>query len=281
MVDLLSPRPPFLSHWPTDADYLMCVDESGDRGLTGVDKNWPLLSIFGAIFSKDAFFEVQRKTNALKSELWPPDGTFLYEVRGQVVKRKVCFHSREMRQKTGPFSSRYLDDDKRAHMDRVLWDDIISTIQWHGISCIIDKAELLRQYSFPKDPYDLAITFILERFVMNFSGRLAVLFEARGLEEDTALWKTTKDIMTHGTEYLDARRFKRKIFDFGWHPKFNEQGKVVCGLEIADLCSYCMGAHYHRGGNRFAEKVIPKLLYYDPADPKAIWGKGYKVFPKR
>lgn len=266
-------RPLFLSHWPSEkAEYVLCVDESGDRDLSKVDKNWPILSLFGVVISYQNYVALQERTNLLKKQLWPPDGTFEYE---DGVK-KVCFHSREMRRKTGPFSDKYLDNSRRVHMDTVLWDDILQVIEWQGISCIIDKAKLLTTYFFPSDPYKLAVTFMLERLVMNVKKPSFVLFEARGKEEDRALWKHVQTVLKNGTEFVEAREFQSKILEVGWHPKFNQEGKIVCGLEVADLCAYAFGAKYFRTTNMYAMKVWHKLVGYQQ---QSVKGRGYKIFP--
>jgi len=129
------------------------------------------------------------------------------------------------------------------------------------------------------DPYILAITFLLESLVISVDCPFAVLFEARGKTEDRFLWRYIKQLINEGTASLGFHEIKTKIAKVGWHPKFNDEGKVVCGLEIADLCAYSLGAKYLRGSNAYAEKIWPKLLGYESDFPVAVYGKGYKILP--
>lgn len=274
-------KPPFITHWPDDIDLLLCIDESGIRDLSHIDVNWPILSLFGCLLSKGTFFELQAKTNALKRILWPSEGMCVYRCDGKDVKRKVCLHSHEMRRMEGPFSSNVLDDKKRSLMDHVLWDKTLVPLDWRGISCIIDKRELIGSYCYPEDPYNLAVQFMLERLIMcTGSEKAGVLFEARGLGEDQVLWEFIKGVLARGTKYIDGSRFRRTIKKVAWHPKYNNEGHVICGIEVADLCAYSFGAHYLRG-NSYAEKVYFKLIGYDEQCSESVIGKGYKVFPSK
>jgi hypothetical protein len=263
-----------LTHWPNNVKYVLFVDESGNKDMQKLDPNWPILSIFGVLLELEAFLELQKLTNKLKSALWPPEGNYLSKGK----KIKVCFHSREMRRKEGPFSERTLKKEQRQFMDDFLWDKTLKRLDWKGICCILDKRRLLKS-NVSGDPYTFAVTFLLESLVVNVDSPAAVIFEARGKAEDRLLWEFIKQLINEGTAFLGSQEIQSKIAKVGGHPKFNDEGKVVCGLEIADLCAYSLGAKYLRGSNAYAEKIWPKLLGYEPDSPGAVYGKGYKILP--
>lgn len=274
--DLLNKRPPFITSWHRcNAEYIFCIDESGNHDMVKIDTMWPILSLFGTRFDFDSFIKLRENMLDLKKLLWPPDGKFEYKCDGKLTRREVCFHSRDMRRMTGPFSKSVLSDSNRKLMDKTLWCDIIGTLNWSGINSIIDKQRFRCQYVDPFHAYVVAVTFMLERLVMSIRRPAIVLLESRGKKEDTILWESVKHLFANGTNYIASHEFMERIFKIGWHPKFDTGGKVNAGLEIADLCAFAMGAKYFRQSNRFADKVVPKLLGY----PSKVRGRGLKIFP--
>lgn len=274
--DLRHETPPFITSWhQRDAKYIFCIDESGNHDMGTIDLMWPILSLFGARFDLDSFIDLGKSMLNLKQRLWPPDGTFEYEHAGELIKREVCFHSRDMRRMTGPFSKSVLSDSDRELMDKTLWCNIIGDLRWSGISSIIDKQRLCHQYRDPFHSYVLAVTFMLERLVMSVRKPAIVLLESRGKREDAILWGAVKYLFANGTNYIEGHEFMERIFKIGWRPKFDANGRTNAGLEIADLCAFAMGAKYFRTRNRFADMVVPKLLGH----PNSVLGRGQKIFP--
>ncbi|HHW17408.1 MAG TPA: DUF3800 domain-containing protein [Firmicutes bacterium] len=271
---MLKEKPPLMQYWPKNAKYLMCIDESGDRNLARANSQWPILSICGVLLDLTSFDKVKRTFISLKCALWPPNGL-------DKSGRRVCFHSRDMRRKTGPFSENVLTDEKRALMDQIIWQGVFGDqgLTMKIFSAIIDKPRLSLQYYWPEDPYNLAVTFILERIVYNAKGT-AVLFESRGRSEDQNLYDHIKRLFTYGSRFVTADEFSRAIVDIGFHPKFDSKGKVVCGLELADLAAYALGSWYvRRTPTPYSTAVLPRLHGFKADCPSNIYGKGLKLFP--
>ena len=82
----------------------------------------------------------------------------------------------------------------------------------------IRKDRLCARYSYATNPYELAITFIMERVVfwMEHNGQtsLPILAEARGKKEDNSLKATFFDLMNNGTDYVSVDRFRGVHFVF-------------------------------------------------------------------
>lgn len=268
-------KPPRIYSWNRTIPSFMFVDESGDHNLGASDPNWPILVICGVIVQIASYLRIKETLTTLKRELWPPDG--IDPSKGKFV----CFHSRDMRMMLGPFSSAVLSDENRAKMDRVIWQDVVgnSAVTFRVVCCIIDKERLRNAYLFPENPYLLAVTFLLERLVMNVRGPCGVLFESRGKREDRLLWKHIGELFQNGSTYLPSRRFVSTIVDIGFHPKRDKAGMPLCGFEVADLCAYTLGAWYLRGKSQYSEMIVPRLLNYATERPERCFGSGLKIFP--
>ncbi len=274
---LLLEKAQFISKWDVSkAKHAIFIDESGNHDTGNIDPNWPILSLFGVIIRFDTYIKLKKKIFDLKCYLWPPQGKFGYNHKNETVVKQVCFHSSDMRRKEGPFSKNILSNDDRQYMDNVLWNDIISKYPWIGLSCIIDKQKLCNQYRYPVNPYFIAVTYMLERLIMTVKEPSIIIFEKRGQKEDTLLWNSLKRLFIEGTSpYILPDEFMDRIDNIGWHAKHGNQGNVVAGLEIADLCAYTVGANYLRGHCRFYDICEMKLLGY----PNRIFGQGLKIFP--
>ena len=279
---MLKEKPHIIEYWPKNTKYLLCIDESGIRDLSNINPDWPILSICGVLLDLGAFDKVKKTLGDLKDELWPPNGL-------DESGRRICLHSRDMRRKIGSFSDSLLATEQRALMDRTIWQGIFGDLglPMKVFSAIIDKRRLSEQYFRPDDPYNLAVTFLLERAVYNAKGT-AVLFESRGETEDKLLYDHVKNLFANGStdggarkrRYVYASEFQQSITDVGFHPKFNRKGKVVCGLELADLGAYALGSWYVRGTQTsYGAAILRRLHGYQPMCPAGVVGKGLKAFP--
>ncbi len=285
---------PRLSSWPDHVDYLMFVDESGTRDMSKIDPCWPILSLAGVIVSKEVYFtKIQNVFLDLKKTVWPPDGTFEF-APGEM--RRICFHCRDMRMHSGPFKD--LTREQVNLLDGS-FPQALRDADFLTIAAIVDKNRVQRRYG-ARDPYDDASAFLLERFCYFLyeryhrerKGRGAIVFENRTPEDDKALFSFLKRCRTHGTKRAlglscgtnDGELIGRHIHSFGWHPKWDGNGNVVSGLEIADHVAWHMGAwHLKQTGARNKlgmnhDILWSKLRRRPNGNPQ---GYGYTVFPSK
>ena len=142
---------------------------------------------------------------------------------------------------------------------------------FHAYVSVIDKAKLRERYAEPRNPYDLAMLFCMEklsnRLVMDEQrGRLThVLFEGRGRVEDAQLELEFRRITSH------QRRWGWREVDFGrtpLEPVFVPKAANLAGHQFSDLIARPLALRAIRPDqpNRAAEVVADR-----------IWD--FKVFP--
>ena len=283
-------RPKSIEHCPGESEYLMFVDENGSSDLkpiiksvacnvsTDVDRNF--FTITGCIIHRDELLQMSENITSLKHRYWENG---MYEYKGTL--KRVCFHSRDIRKKDGPF---YFTDE-------AIYDDFIcnltsflSIVNTKIISITINKENLCRQYSWPHDPYEISSKFLIERytkFLLDKQARGIIVIESRSKTEDRKLHSHLKNIIHFGTGehnriFVDSSDFKRTVVGVYFNPKWAKESneeKSYFGLEIADLFSHPIHSYVRSNlstKNKAFEVLEPKLLNY----PNHL-GYGLKVFP--
>ena len=158
----------------------------------------------------------------------------------------------------------------------------MSTQNYFIIASSINKEKLVSQYSNPKEPYDLAMEFIIERFsrfLQNQNATGLVMMEARGKKEDGKLHKLFLELYNQGTTFTSHKVIQKTIIGgFYFNGKWNkEKGNLdtFIGLELADLTAHPIG-HFVQTGekSRPFQAFESKFLGF-----KDYVGKGLKVFP--
>lgn len=277
-------RPTTLEQWPSDCSYLMSVDENGTAELQGIQKAIArgkqinrmdaFVTLTGAILSQQDFIQYRNDVGQLKRRFWP-NGQFEY----QGLRRSVCFHSRDIRKRQGPFAVSGLDYEGFLRELTLLLSRTPATV----FSATVDKFELCRRYVRPYHPYELAFTFIVERFAIwlrhrNATG--AILMESRGRSEDDDLLRRFIYLQTYGTQFVAAEEIAR-ITAIYFNPKWGRLPNGAIGtfvsLELADLLSYPIHQYVRDGHtqNRAFAVVSMKLDGYPH-----YMGRGLKVFPQ-
>jgi len=207
-------------------DYIIYVDESGDHSLDPIDPQYPIFVLSFCIFEKERYVR----------EVVPDFQSFKFEYFGHDA---VVLHSHEIRKSTGPFRI-LLNPTIRADFTDKL-TKAISDSNFLLIAAIIDKAKLKSTYTRPGSPYDIALTFCLERAFAflkdsgsHTKGPAHVVVERRGEKEDRELELTFRRVCQ------GANMWGKLPFEI----VFAAKSANSIGLQIADLSAHPMGRNY-------------------------------------
>jgi hypothetical protein len=245
-------------------NYSFFLDETGDHGLTFVDKNFPIFLLCGCLISETSLKKLEKSVKRFK--------------RKYFSSTDVILHSRDIRKCEGSFQILFdLDLKARFYADL---NTILGSSQFCIIGAGVHKERHLKRYGkVAHDPYSLCLSFVLERLVyrlnrMDTGARVEIFVEQRGKREDQALLAHFNAISDRGTYYVASSEFKTKFRGFGFYSK----GDNIIGLQIADLCAYPLARHLINPKAPY----VPFEVVKDKIDcsPKGIvTGWGLKVFP--
>lgn len=160
------------------SDFLVFVDESGDHGLARIDPNYPVFVLA---------FCVMRKAD-YSGSIVPALQAFKFRHFGH---DNVILHERDIRKDIGAFAFLKSRDKKAAFIEELT--GIVDAAPFTLICTVIRKVQLKKRYTFPDNPYHVALGFGLERVYALLraqgagSGRTHITVERRGTQEDAAL----------------------------------------------------------------------------------------------
>jgi len=244
--------------------HFLFLDETGDHGLSFVDKNFPLFLLCGCIIEENSLKEIENKTNSFKQKYF---GT-----------TEVVLHSRDIRKCEGAFQILF-DLELKAEFYREL-NLLLNKSHYCLIGSGIQKEEHIKKYGkVAKDPYALSLSFVLERLIFYLDGldkdaRVRILVEERGKKEDHILLSHFNSIIDRGTYFLDPQRLRRKVESFSFHNKTEN----IVGLQIADLCAYPMARHLLYPQEPYVPfGIIEEKIYSNKEGQYMGWG--LKIFP--
>lgn len=273
-------RPTTIDYIPKSIDYLIGMDESGSSNLKQVMKakkagEEPVESekhfAVTACSIKMSDFETARDmVMEVKHKYWR---NALFNYKG--VEKRVCFHSREIRGRRDAFSPDAINyADFISDLSEMMAEIPIKLYASH-----IDKWKHVNQYIYPDSPYDLCLTFVLERIVrdMGRNETCIIILESRGENEDKELLDFIKNLIDNGTRYDNANSFK-KIKGVYFNPKWckiADDQKSYWELELADLCAYPFYKYFVHGTKDDAYKILLRKL----SDYPNYRGRGLKSFP--
>ncbi|MFA5293146.1 MAG: DUF3800 domain-containing protein [Phycisphaerae bacterium] len=245
-------------------DYYLFLDETGDHGLSYVDENFPIFLLCGCLVTSENLKKAEEKINNFKLRFFKTS--------------EVILHSRDIRKCEGSFQ--ILFDLKIKEEFYKTLNGILSDLDYCLIGSAINKKEHIIKYGkSAKDPYSIALSFILERTVFylnsaSSNSSVSILVEKRGKAEDKKLLSDFNSIMDRGTYYLSVDRLKKTIKDFS----FLSKRENIVGLQIADLCAYPLARHLLNPKEPYIPfKTIEKKIYCDGNNRYNGWG--LKVFP--
>ena len=242
------------------SDYLVYVDESGDHGLARVDPNYPVFVLVFCIFHKEEY--INRTTIDLarfKMQFWGHS--------------EVVLHEHDIRKPKNEFTILFNVSVRQNFMSGL--NQLIRNTSFTMVASVIDKKRLLNQYVKPANPYEISLSFGLERVYRHLSDigqsdkQTPVIVEKRGKREDEELELSFRRIRD-GANYLNQKLpYDLVMID----KKANSTG-----LQIADLTARPIGIKTLRPKqvNRAYDIILQKFR----KSPRGhIKGWGLKVFP--
>ncbi len=237
------------------------LDETGDHAMWPLDTTFPIFAL--AMFVCD--------TAAYIHTIVPAVYQFKFDYFGH---EGVIIHSRDIRKAQGDFAF-LTDPSKRpAFYERI--NRIMTDSDYTLLAAVIDKKAHLHRYgSYAYHPYDLALTFALERFVGLLEdvgqNEITIIAESRGQREDEDLRLRFGAVLGHGTQYVTAAQFAQIRFNLVFKPK---QLNII-GTQLADLAAYPIARH-------ILNPAQPNLSF-DVLQPKLYKRRGQtlglKIFP--
>jgi hypothetical protein len=244
------------------SDYIVYVDESGDHGLESIDTNYPIFVLVFCIFRKQDYIDkVIPQLMQLKMQLWGHTEVVLHE------------HDIRKPQKDGPFAILF-DKDIRQNFV-VSLNNLMSSVPFTLIASVIDKNRLKQQYTIPTNPYEISLSFGLERVFRYLNDpsqaqkRTSVIVEKRGKKEDDELELVFRRICD-GVNYFN----KPMPFNMVMVDKRSNSS----GLQIADLTARPIGIKTLRPTQPNRAYDIIKTKFRMDKNGR-IDGWGLKLFP--
>lgn len=245
--------------------YYLFLDESGHHGLRKINQEFPILLLCGCLIEQTYYkTEFTKELNRLK--------------RKYFSKTDIILHSRDIRKWENNFE--ILGDLKLRSRFYTDLDNLISKSNFTIIASAILKNDLIKSYG-PRanNPYDLCLTFILERAVFfadrNRGDMIEIIAESRGRKEDSSLHNQHQIILSNGTAFVSSERFNRKLTDIN----FKKKKENVLGTQLCDLVAYPIATKivYPDRDNLAFSIIEPKL---DRQFPNGDYlGYGLKIFP--
>ncbi len=244
----------------TYSDYEIYVDESGDHTLTAIDRDYPVFVLDFCIFRKDSYANV----------VAPQVQAFKFAHFGHDI---VVLHEHEIRKQKPPFVFLKSRDKRDAFMDGL--NRLIEQADFTIVAAAIHKERLTQRYAAPGNPYEIALTFCMERAHALLRDRgqhmltTHIVVERRGKREDDELELAFRRIR-------DGANFVGEMP--GFEIIFADKKTNSAGLQLADLTARPIGRHVLDPAqpNRAWEIIEPKLRR-SPAG--VVRGWGLKVFP--
>jgi hypothetical protein len=243
-----------------DSDYVIYVDESGDHSLVSIDANYPCFVVAFCIVDKQTY------SNAVRDALKLKFDTFGHDM--------VVFHEREIRKRLGDFS--FINSDPPRGQQFL--SDLTTFVQkapFTLIAAVIRKAVLVGQYVWPDNPYELALTFCLERaygFLKDHGQETRsthVIVESRGKKEDKDLELAFRRTCAGLNQWNCLLPFVIR---------FSSKQCNSTGMQLADLVARPIGQEVLNPGSQ--AKIYPAIKSKFRTSPNGkISGWGLKVFP--
>ncbi len=198
-------------------------DEVGNPTLDASDRDFPVFALSLFICEEEQYINsIIPAVYRLKFRFFGHEG--------------IVLHSRDIRKAQNEFG--FLTDlQKKADFYNAL-NDVMENGDYKLLCVAIRKDRHVAKYVYPADPYDLALTFALERLVSVLNEvrqeSVTVIAEKRGKEEDRGLHLSFRRTVTAGTQYVSGSLFRRIRFRLRFLPK----SMNIVGTQLADLVAY-------------------------------------------
>lgn len=248
----------------SELNYHFFLDETGDHGLSFIDRNFPLFLLCGCIIDQDNLEKIEREINNFKER--------------HFNTTRVILHSRDIRKCEGAFQILFDLNVKKGFYEDL--NRILKESQYCLIGSAIHKEEHIKRYGKrASDPYALSLSFLIERvlFYLNRKSdnyKVEIVAEERGKREDKELLSHFNSVMDQGTYYIDSIQLKQRIKRLRFH---NKRDNII-GLQVADLCAYPLARHVLNPKEPYIPfEVIKEKIDCD--DKGKYLGWGLKIFP--
>ncbi|ADQ04374.1 hypothetical protein Calow_0806 [Caldicellulosiruptor owensensis OL] len=279
-------RPKFINYCPSDVDYVLFIDESGDKVIKEEYKDFKtlaslhkkgekdILTLCGVIIHRDYLSTAKNEIMKLKYKYWE-NGNYV----DKNTTKRVCFVTRFIERREKAFSKEYLNDEKYNNFINDL-SILIDSLDFKVISGSVNKIEhLFKNFGHAFEIYSFSFVFILERFVKYFLDNdetAIIIFEGRGKKEDRQFLEYVKGIFDNGTRYITSNEIKKHIKGVYFNPKYcDNYQKTYFGLELADLCAKPINRYLKTLHESPDFQIVKKKICGYPD----IWGKGLKLYP--
>ena len=156
---------------------------------------------------------------------------------------------------------------------------ILADSKYELITSAIDKNRYLEQFGkLTSDPYQIALSFVLERCVLLAEGagaEIQAFIESRGKKEDKIVSAQYNTLLHRGSHDVSAERF---LLRFDEELVACKKSDMMTGIEIADLCAYPMGRFILNNNepNPAFDTIRPKMASNNTGN---ILGFGIKLYP--
>lgn len=241
--------------------YIVYLDETGDHSLELIDKDFPIFALAMFICDDKHYNQVILPiVSQWKMDHFGHEG--------------VILHSRDIRKAQKEFGFLTNPQKREEFINKI--NIMMHDFQYSLIASVIKKQDHKDKYGIHADnPYDLAMMFCLERLLVLLEeagqSKVHIVAESRGKTEDRDLELSFLKIISEGTSYNAADRFKRINFKLHFVPK----AMNTIGTQLADLAAYPIARHVlHPGKVNSSYDIVAKKFYK---------GKGLvyglKIFP--
>lgn len=237
------------------SQYIIYADESGSPVLGADASDFPVFVLIFLIVKKTHYaMELVPRVQQLKFDAVGHD--------------QLILHERDVRRQAGAFAFLQVSEVLRTSFIERL-TTIIEGAEIQLCCAIIDKARLAEKYSDPWSPYDLALTFCIEKAAKALREQgedgteVNVIFEARGPREDRHLELEFRRIVDGQPKVGKALPVIQR---FKWQPRFIDKKSNSTGLQLADLAARPLGLSYLRPkqDNRAVAVLRRKMVYPHP-----------------
>jgi Protein of unknown function (DUF3800) len=237
------------------SQYIIYADESGSPVLSPSTDEYPVFVLVFLIVEKRHYANV----------LVPQVQMLKFDFVGH---DQLILHERDIRRQSGAFAFLQVSESLRANfLERVT--KIVEEAQVKLCCAIIDKTKLLKRYENAWSPYDIAVTFCLEKAAKflrqegEAKTKVNVVFEARGANEDKRLELEFRRV-ADGNPQIGMP--SSAVGEFDWKPLFIDKRSNSTGLQIADMAARPLGLSYLRPDqkNRASEVLKRKMVFPHP-----------------
>lgn len=273
-------RPRSIEEVPESIPWIIGIDESGDSNLKNafkkrnpfsgkkIQENDLHFNVTACLMKTKKIPEHEEKIMDLKYKYWHQG---IANYKG--IEKRVCFHSHEIRGRKNAFNFNCIEEHNAFIKDL---SDVLKELNITLFSSHINKLELVKKYSNPFNPYELALTFLFERIAFTVKNEpTIIILESRGKKEDKELLKFIINLIDNGSQYMKCKHFNF-IKGVYFNTKWKDNIKSYWILELADLYAFPISKFAKSGIKDKAFNILEnKIQNYPEYD-----GKGLKIFPQ-